>query len=70
MTQDRFLNILLLVMNLIEEAGKSQDCPTPRLIGRPSAATTNDVQLKSQPHHPPNLLPSMFISRPEEGHSL
>jgi len=25
----------LLVRNLIEEAGKSQDCPTPRLVGRP-----------------------------------
>jgi len=26
---------LLLVRNLIEEAGKSQDRPTPRLVGRP-----------------------------------
>jgi len=32
---------LLLVRNLIEEAGKSQDCPTPRLVGRPSAVATN-----------------------------
>ena len=38
----------LLVRNLIEEAGKSQDCPTPRLVGRPSVDTTN-VWLKS--HH-------------------
>jgi len=27
---------LLLVRNLTEEAGKSQDCPTPRLVGRAS----------------------------------
>ena len=40
---------LLLVRNLIEEAGKSQDHPTPSLVGRPSAAATNIVQLKS--HH-------------------
>jgi hypothetical protein len=26
---------LPLVKNLIEEAGKSQDHPTPRLVGRP-----------------------------------
>ena len=32
---------LLLVRNWIEEAGKSQDHPTLRLIGRPSAAATN-----------------------------
>jgi hypothetical protein len=43
MTRDRFLHILLLVTNLIEEAGKGQDRPTPRLIGRPSAAATNVV---------------------------
>ena len=40
---------LLLVRYLIEEAGKSQDCPTPRLVGRPSADATNVVLLKS--HH-------------------
>ena len=40
---------LLLVRNLTEEAGKSQDCPTPSLVGRPSVAATNIVQLKS--HH-------------------
>jgi len=27
---------LLLVRNLMKEAGKSQNCPTPRLVGRPS----------------------------------
>ena len=39
---------LLLVRNLIEEAGKSQDCPTPRLVGRPSSAATNVVRLESR----------------------
>jgi hypothetical protein len=34
---------LLLVRNLIEEAGKSKDCLTPRLVGSPCAATTNVV---------------------------
>jgi len=38
----------LLVRNLIEEAGKSQDLPTPRLVGRPSAAATNVLRLKSR----------------------
>jgi len=38
---------LLLVRNLIEEAGKSQDCPTSRLIGRPSVAATNVSRLES-----------------------
>ena len=38
---------LLLVKNLIEEAGKSQDFPIPRLVGRPSSATTSVVWLKS-----------------------
>jgi len=32
---------LLLVRNLIEEAGKSQNCPTPRMVGRPSAGKKN-----------------------------
>jgi len=40
---------LLLLRNLIEEAGKSQDCPTPRLVGRPSAAATSVLRLES--HH-------------------
>ena len=39
---------LLLVRNLIEEAGKSQDSPTPRLVGRPSAAATNVLWLESR----------------------
>jgi len=34
---------LLLVRNLIEEAEKSQDQPTPRMVGRPNAAATNAV---------------------------
>jgi len=38
---------LLLVRNLIEEDGKRQDRPTPRLVGRPSGATTSVVQLES-----------------------
>jgi len=40
---------LLLVRNLMDEAGKSQDCPTPRLVGKPSAGATNVLRLKS--HH-------------------
>ena len=40
---------LLLVRNLIEEAGKSQDRPTSTLVGRPSAAATNVLWLES--HH-------------------
>jgi len=39
---------LLLVRNLIEEAGKIQDRPTPRLVGRPSAAATNVLRLESR----------------------
>jgi len=38
----------LLVRNLIEEAGKSQDCPTPSLVGRSCAAAANIVQLESR----------------------
>jgi hypothetical protein len=40
---------LLLVRNLIEEAGRSQDRPTPSLVGRPSAAETNIMRLEV--HH-------------------
>jgi hypothetical protein len=43
---------LLLVRNLIEEAGKNQDHPTPSLVGRPSVAAANIVQLES--HHNEN----------------
>jgi hypothetical protein len=37
---------LLLVRNLSEEAGRSQDQPTPNLVGRPSAAETNVTRLE------------------------
>jgi hypothetical protein len=37
---------LLLVRNLIEEAGRSQDRPTPSLVGGPSAAETNVTRLE------------------------
>ena len=36
---------LLQVKNLIEKAGRSQDHPTPNLVGRPSAAATNVMRL-------------------------
>jgi len=39
---------LLLVRNLIEEAGKSQDRPTPRLVGRPSSGAKDVLQLESR----------------------
>jgi hypothetical protein len=38
---------LLLVRNLIEEAGKSQDRPTPRLIARPSSGAKNVLRFES-----------------------
>ena len=38
---------LLLVKNLIEEAGKSQDHPIPRLVGRWSSTTKNVMWLES-----------------------
>jgi len=64
---------LLLVRNLIEEAGKSQDCPTPRLVGRPSSAETNVVRLET--HHNrtgqrATLLLTVFFSRPEKRHCV
>ena len=37
---------LLLVRNLIKEAGKSQDRPTPRLVGKTSVGATNVVRLE------------------------
>jgi len=40
---------LLLMRNLNEEAGKSQDCPTPRLVGRPCLGAKNVLRLES--HH-------------------
>ena len=39
---------LLLVRNLTEEAGKSQDRPTPRLVGRPSSSAKNVLGLESR----------------------
>jgi hypothetical protein len=47
---------LLLVRNIPEEVGKSQDHPTPRVVGRPSAAATKAVRLKGRPYQqlPPN----------------
>jgi len=39
---------LLLVRNLIKEAGRSQDHPTPSLVGRPSAAAANVMRLDSR----------------------
>jgi len=64
---------LLLVRNLIEEAAKSQYLSTPRLIGRPSAAVTHVVRLKS--HHKQHwpVKPSIklpFILQPKKGHSV
>ena len=40
---------LLLMRNLIEEAGTSQDLPTTSLVGRPSVAAANVMRLDS--HH-------------------
>ena len=38
---------LVLVRNLIEEAGKSQDRPTSRLVGRPSSGAKNVLRVES-----------------------
>jgi hypothetical protein len=43
---------LLLVRNLIEEDGRSQDRPIPSLMGRPSAAATNVIRLDGRQHWP------------------
>jgi len=40
---------LLLVRNLIEGPGKSQDNPTPRFVGRPISGAKDVLRLKS--HH-------------------
>jgi hypothetical protein len=47
---------LLVMRNLIEEAGRSQNCPTPSLVGRRSAAATNIMKLDSlhKQHWPAN----------------
>src|SRR5215510_5879831 len=39
---------LLLVRNLIEEAGKSQDCPTPRLVGSSCSGAKDVLRLESR----------------------
>jgi len=55
---------LLLVRNLTEEAGKSQDYPTPRLVRRPRSAKTNVVRLEScHNQHWPAKSPSQFRCR-------
>ena len=61
---------LLLVRNLIEEAGKSQDRPTPRLVGRKYCATREHPKptLASEITHQTSLL-STFNSRPQQRHS-
>jgi len=52
---------LLLVRNLIEETGKNQDHPTPRLVRRPSSGAKDVLQLESrhnstgQQNHQPNI---------------
>ena len=68
---------LLLVRNLIEEDGKSQDRPTPSLVGRPSVAAANNVHLESRhnQHRPvksTQLRCRLCSSRgwPEKGHGL
>jgi hypothetical protein len=43
---------LLLVRNLIEEAGRCQNHPTPNLVGRPSAAATNIMRLDGRQYWP------------------
>ena len=57
--------MLLLVRKLIEGAGKSQDRPTPRLVGRPSSGTKNVLQLESRHSASeivnPTLLPSVLF---------
>jgi len=67
---------LLLVRNLIEEAGKSQDRPTPTLVGRPSVAAENVLTRESSQQALPckivksSLLQSVFSSRPYKAHSV
>jgi hypothetical protein len=67
---------LLLVRNLSEEAIKSQDCPTPRLVVRRSVAATNAVQLKSRHNQHCQVKSStklrccLCLSRSQKGHSM
>jgi hypothetical protein len=56
------------VRNLIEEAGKNQDRPTPRLIGRPSAVAQcfatfeSRITTTGQQNHPPNYAICVHIA--------
>jgi len=64
---------LLLVRNFIEEARKSQDLSTPKLVGRPSAAATNVARLESRHNQHWPVISSiklLFILRPNKGHSV
>jgi len=62
---------VLLVRDLIAEAGKSHDRPTPSLVGRQYCATREPPKptLTSEIIHQTSL-PSVFISRAEQGHSV
>ena len=64
----------LLVRNLIEEAGKSQDRPTSRLVGRPSSGAKNVLQLESHhnkhwPAKSTELCCSLYSSRGQRKHT-
>ena len=60
---------LLLVKNLIEEAGKSQNHPTPKLVGRPSLGAKNVLWLKSHHNkHWPVKLSTQLRWRPRSSH--
>jgi hypothetical protein len=61
---------LLLVRNSIEEAGKSQECPTPRLVGRPSAAATFVEICHNQHWLVKSSTKLLFISWPDKRHSV
>jgi len=63
------------VKNLIVEAGKSQDHPTLRFVGRPSVGTKNVLWLNScQNKHwtakSTQLRCRMSFSRPKKAHSI
>jgi len=67
---------LLLVRNLIEEAGKSQDRPTPRLVGRPSAGVKKVLDSRltitntGQRNHPLNCAAICVFTWSEKGHNV
>ena len=60
---------------MIKEAGKSQERPNPRLVGRPGAGAKNVLQLESRLNKQwpakssTQLCCCLFFSRPKEGHS-